>query len=108
MTAEIRFRLAARKRSSLAPYLGWYSTYHNLLHQTWSSGFDPMTHRTMSRRFTTQLQPVPPSSMIEGTKEMFYLTTYFAVIWRGAYGRVPFRWRVRQPAAATTWATLFD
>ena len=41
---------------------------------------------------------------------MFYLTTQHilsTVIWRQTYGKVPFRYRERKPAA-TTWATLFD
>ena len=48
----------------------------------------------------------------EGRKEMFCLTThstYFnIVIWHRTYGEGPFRQQERNPAAATTWATLFN
>ena len=47
--------------------------------------------------------------LFEGRKEMFYLTTHSTplvnVIWRRTYGKGPFRYRERKPAAAT-WATI--
>ena len=36
---------------------------------------------------------------------MFYLTTQLYGL--GCCGKVPFRYREKKPAAATTWATLF-
>ena len=42
----------------------------------------------------------------QGRKEMFYLTTQSTHFILRVYG-VELVWRVRKPAAATTWATLF-
>ena len=42
-------------------------------------------------------------------KEIFYLTmysTYFMGIWHHTYGKGPFRYQERKPAAITTWVTL--
>ena len=33
---------------------------------------------------------------------------YFTVLWYWTYGKRPFRYQDRKPAAATIWATLFD